>query len=513
MWEAARAYFVEAAYPEVAFPKTGDDARCVLCQQPLPAEASDRLSRFEQFIRNSTQAEEEDAAQAIESFRDGLSASRLSLEAVQSMTALLKGDLDKSDIADQVRRFAVSALWHLRSILPSGRKPDSVIPALPEEAVSSVCVDLERRAAALTADADSPERKALQRELAELEDRLWLAGIKEDVLLEIARRKEIEALEQAAQHTRHNEITRKSSDLSEALVTNRLRGRFVQEVDALGIGGLALELRKERATQGAPQFRVCLIHKPDQKAGEILSEGEHRSVALAAFLAELSTTDNNSGIVFDDPISSLDHLHREAIARRLADEGRNRQVIVFTHDLPFLFLLEQHCREGSPPDARRTEVAIRHVQKRAGRPGYCVDTPPNKAQKARSRVESIQRHLDNSAIQYERDPEGQWLYTAKGILSELRDTWEAGVEEISTARTADLLQKVNTRGLSRLSAIRLEDAQNMRTAYGRCSVLLHKASDALNPAIPTPDQIGAEIDALRQWIDDLKSRQEQIAEA
>ena len=212
LWEAARAYFVEAAYPEVAFPKTGDDARCVLCQQPLSAEASDRLSRFEQFIRNSTQAEEEDAAQAIESFRDGLSASRLSLEAVQSMTALLKGDLDKSDIADQVRRFAVSALWHLRSILPSGRKPNSVIPALPEEAVSSVCVDLERRAAALTADADSPERKALQRELAELEDRLWLAGIKEDVLLEIARRKEIEALEQAAQHTRHNEITRKSSE-------------------------------------------------------------------------------------------------------------------------------------------------------------------------------------------------------------------------------------------------------------------------------------------------------------
>ncbi len=44
-----------------------------------------------------------------------------------------------------------------------------------------------------------------------------------------------------------------------------------------------------------------------EPVGKVLSEGEHRCVALAAFLAELSTIDAQSAIVFDDPVSSLDH--------------------------------------------------------------------------------------------------------------------------------------------------------------------------------------------------------------
>jgi hypothetical protein len=424
---------------------------------------------------------------------------------------LLRDDLGEEGIAKAVRGFAICALWHLRSILRIGRKPEFALPEIPEQALSSLIADLDRRADGFTADATSEARMALLRELAELEDRQWLAGIKVDVMLEIQRKKEIEALEGATQRTRHNEITRKSSELSEYLVTDRLRGRFAQEIAALGVADLALELRRERSAEGVPQFRVCLIHKPNQKAGEILSEGEHRCVALAAFLAELSTTDNRSGIVFDDPISSLDHLHREAIALRLAEVGRNRQVIVFTHDLPFLFLLEQQCREGMK-DLGRTEFAIHHVQKRAGRPGYCVDTPPNKAQKASRRIQSIQRHLDKAAVQWERDPEGQWLYTAKGILSALRDNWEAAVEEVVAPVLRTFSSKVNTKGFQQLSAVSLEDAKHMRAAMGRCSVLLHNASDALNPAIPTPSQISTEIDDLRRWIDDIKMRQTQIAE-
>ena len=69
----------------------------------------------------------------------------------------------------------------------------------------------------------------------------------------------------------------------------------------------------------------------------MLSEGEHRCVAIAAFLAELSTSESNSAIVFDDPVSSLDHVYKDNVAERLAEEGKNRQVIVFTHDHVFSY--------------------------------------------------------------------------------------------------------------------------------------------------------------------------------
>jgi len=41
-----------------------------------------------------------------------------------------------------------------------------------------------------------------------------------------------------------------------------------------------------------------------------------RCLALAAFLAELAASDSRSAIVFDDPVSSLDHMHRVNVAKR-----------------------------------------------------------------------------------------------------------------------------------------------------------------------------------------------------
>jgi wobble nucleotide-excising tRNase len=67
-----------------------------------------------------------------------------------------------------------------------------------------------------------------------------------------------------------------------------------------------------------------------------LSEGEKTCVALAAFLTELATAQHASALVFDDPVSSLDHRWRSSVAKRLVDEAKKRQVIVFTHDLVFV---------------------------------------------------------------------------------------------------------------------------------------------------------------------------------
>jgi wobble nucleotide-excising tRNase len=74
--------------------------------------------------------------------------------------------------------------------------------------------------------------------------------------------------------------------------------------------------------RGRAFFQVRLINKPNEPVGKVLSEGEHRCVALAAFLAELSTIDAQSAIVFDDPVSSLDHQHRDKVAQRWPKPGR-----------------------------------------------------------------------------------------------------------------------------------------------------------------------------------------------
>jgi wobble nucleotide-excising tRNase len=76
-----------------------------------------------------------------------------------------------------------------------------------------------------------------------------------------------------------------------------------------------------KTTASVPFFEVRLINKPSEPVGKVPGEGEHRCVALATFLAELSTIDAQSAIVFDGPVSSLDHLHRDRVAARLAEAG------------------------------------------------------------------------------------------------------------------------------------------------------------------------------------------------
>lgn len=510
LWEAARAYSTQEAYPEQTFPSVAEGSRCVLCQQALTPEASGRLERFEAFVKDRTQRDEDAARDAVSDFITNHSAELPSARRVREEVLFLTEDLGESELSQAFRRFALTAKWVLREIL---RKRTRTMPgdlASPHEALEQAAVSISQRIDTLRADEDSPERQALYQEYQELSDRKWLAGVKDDVIAEIGRKKQLHELKQASRDTRQNEITTKSTELAEALVTDRLRGRFAQEVDHLGIAGLAVELKKERSQHGVPQFRVSLIHKPDAKAGSILSEGEHRCVALAGFMTELSTTDNHSGIIFDDPVSSLDHLHREAIAKRLAREGMDRQVIIFTHDLPFLFLLERACSE--PDDGlSQTPVAIRHVAKRGDRPGHCENQAPMKAQSATKRVETIGKHLANTRLQYDQDPEVTWLFTAKGILGQIRDTWESAVEAAVAPVIKTFSHKVNTKGFAKLSVITEADADSMRAAYGRCSELLHHAGDSMNPSIPTPDQIERELKALSAWLEDVSRRQKAVA--
>jgi wobble nucleotide-excising tRNase len=66
---------------------------------------------------------------------------------------------------------------------------------------------------------------------------------------------------------------------------------------------------------------------------------------LADFLAEVSMDPSSAGIVLDDPVTSLDQNWKEQIASVLATEAKARQVIIFTHDLYFLYLLKNAAEQ------------------------------------------------------------------------------------------------------------------------------------------------------------------------
>ena len=136
--------------------------------------------------------------------------------------------------------------------------------------------------------------------------------------------------------------------------------------------------------------------------------------------------------------------------------------------------------------------------------------PPPTAQPVEQVIGSIQTQLDNQKIQYERGDQRAWHITVRSLSEQLRTTWERAVEETLAPVLKRLANKVDTKGLSKLTVIAMADCETMRAAYGRCSKLAHSSSEALNSPLPKPDAIQDEIDAIRNWFSDIRKRQDQI---
>ncbi|CDO38921.1 AAA family ATPase [Novosphingobium sp. KN65.2] len=513
LWEAARGYSRAAAYPDKPFPVTGSDANCVLCQQPLGEEASKRLSSFEAFVQDESKRREREAEADYAKLLEEISSQAVSMNKLPAVIALIRDDVGQDDLSKTIRREILALGWRLRAVLRTHTL--EAPPALPSavavsfDALRSILADLAARAVALQSEASSPQRAALIAERDGLADRKWLGVVKADVLAQIDRHKAIDALEKAGKDTATNKITTQSTRIAQALVTNRLRGRFAIEVDKLGVAGLAIELQQAKTSAGVPFFQVRLINKPNEPVGKVLSEGEHRCVALAAFMAELSTIDAQSAIVFDDPVSSLDHQHRDKVALRLAEAGQTRQVIVFTHDIAFLLLLDEACRATKDRDA--TPVTYRLISRGGENAGYCHQEPPASVMPLDKVIDGMNSHLANVKIHHERGDQAKWLREVTSFQDQLRTTWERAVEEVVGPVLRRLSRKVDTTGLIKLTVLTDSDCNTMREAFGRCSALLHSQPGEINPPLPAPSVIETEIEMLAKWIADIRSRQEQAA--
>lgn len=513
LWDAARAYSKASAYPKQAFPVTADGARCVLCHQELDTDAQARLNSFEAFVKDESKRREQEAKNFYSRKISVAIAARMQMSAVRTMVVLLRDDLAQAARADAVRRAAVTDSWRLRALLrlaPNGN-PASLPPAatLLLGPLQAVADELAKRAAALQSETNAPERLALVAEMNDLADRQWLAVIHDDVVAHIMRLKAIAALTRASKDTATNRITTQSAEVARLLVTNRLRGRFAREVDKLGVAGLAIELQQAKTNAGVPYFQVRFIEKPSEPVGKVLSEGEHRSVALAAFLAELATIDAKSAIVFDDPVSSLDHIHRDKVAARLAEEGRARQVIIFTHDMAFLLLMEEACR--ATKDREAIPITYRLISRGQDAVGFCHQDPPANVMPLDKVIEAMGNHLANVSIHHARGDQAKWLREVTSFQDQLRTTWERAVEEAVCPVIRRLARKVDTAGLIKLTVLTLADCTAVRDAFGRCSLLLHSQPGELNPALPAPSTIDREIKVLAGWIGNIRQRQAALA--
>ena len=82
LWEHARKFSQELAYPGQPFPVVENDAHCVLCQQNLDHAARHRLQKFEAFVASTTEQKLRQARETFAQHRKAFTYLKATTEAI-----------------------------------------------------------------------------------------------------------------------------------------------------------------------------------------------------------------------------------------------------------------------------------------------------------------------------------------------------------------------------------------------------------------------------------------------
>jgi energy-coupling factor transporter ATP-binding protein EcfA2 len=498
LWDAARAYAVDGAHAST-FPDTSDGALCVLCQQELGTEAVERLRRFEDYVQGKVQATLAEAQRQWMLAQHGVARGSSDLgEILATIDDIAEAH---PTLASEARALIAVASTRRAALEGAGKAqtwPSADLPAAPTDLQAA-----REAARALRADAASIEAGDHQERLRSagarrraLEGSRTLAAYREVVVDEIARLSERTRLESAKAQASTNAISAKTADFVRAHVTSVVRDRFTRETERLHLDRVTLNDLGVR--KGALRHQVGFVGaRQPAPLQQVLSEGEQTALGLAGFFTEAYLDTSHAALVLDDPVSSLDHIRRAKVAERLAEFAKDRQVIVFTHDLAFVGDLSKAAL------AAQVSVAERSVE-RAGtnKPGACRDSHPWKARDVGQRLDDLTKTLARlKADQADLDQETYEIRSADWA-GKLSETWERILVLEVIGQVFDLgTLEVRPRMLRLLSKITETDDSEFQASYWRVSpwARRHDKSLAVNYVPPTVGDMESELGLVKGW--------------
>ncbi|MBI5821404.1 MAG: AAA family ATPase [Verrucomicrobia bacterium] len=502
---AAEAYSTQEAYPGQSYPAPVKGVKCVLCLQPLEPAAQDRLARFWNFIQDDTSKKRDTARVAvaqeqevlarvpktlpkhIEILEDPLKAAGSTVyEAVKTYFAAVPGRVQAMESAIR------SGAWN--SIAPA--------PAFDSTTCNTEIAAIERRLKEITDDGQATAAiQALSKEVAELKAR---KRVTENINIVTGHLKSLKlsaAADRAASKITTNAISFKAGDLQNTYVTEDFKKTVQDELKPLGLVRVRAGVDR-RSEKGKVLHKVTIDGVQHATPESVFSEGERTAISLACFLAELLASDDNCGIVFDDPVTSLDHRIRDGIVKRLVIESSKRQVIIFTHDLVFYRELV------AAAERQKVDLTFQNVEALGTNVGILTDIPPWDAMKVNQRAGRLDQ-IVSAAKKAEAAGDTRVYRQIFGeFYSLLRSTWERSVEEVLFNQVVQRLEKeVKT---MRLDGVQVDDeaVEAVFQGMSRSSDMIkaHDHAAANNSSLPSTDELAHDLEALKQFVSGQKTK-------
>ena len=500
MWEAAERYAQAEAYPDRDFPATEDDDVCVLCQQPLAQDAQARLRRFHSYVHDSVQQQAKEAERRYSAAVEQLKTFEVTTPEILSwLDHFVDNDVLSKDILVAALDIAARAKERILERLQDNTDESWVeLASVDISIVRSLATAKRNEADGIDVGSFKKSLDSVKKERQECEGLQKLGIVKDEIVIEIKRRKHVAFLTRKKRELSTTQVTKLSKRLATDYVTKTVSDRFLYEASNLKLEHVVLS--DPRGAKGAVRQIPAL--KEVSAASristmQVLSEGEQTAAGLAGFLTEVYFDESKSAVVFDDPMSSLDHQRRSSAAQRMVELAQDRQVIVFTHDLIFLAELVKRARYLS------VEVHQQTIQRDGSKqPGQITDKFPWKANDTDARINILKADLDKITATRSNMSGDEYEDKTAGWAGRLSETWERTIRSDVIYRVVDRstteVKPMLVRILARISG---KDYEEFEKGYSATSTWArrHDKSEEVSYVAPEPDEMERELNRLKEW--------------
>lgn len=506
LFEAARTFVAECHPGKELNTLRAEDA-CPLCQSPLRLEGVERLGAFEKFVQQEAEkTEKATRAMAVAAYQE-IAQAQFDLR----IDAALQAELEASEeglteLCMSVQRVLLARRDAVKKAAGPGGDWSAIDPIDPHVTgkLAILSSAMLEQAKAFDAATDEKAKQAMKDEHAELDARVRLGDLKDAAFLAIEKmvlHRKLSACVAAAGAT--TGISRKATELSKAVATPEVASALNDELLRLDVHELKVVMKAE-SVKGKPQFKLVLEVPGHGAAKDILSEGEQRAIAIASFLAEVNLNGDLGGVVFDDPVSSLDHRRRWRVARRLAEEAKRRQVIVLTHDIYFLCILQQEAARAG------LEVNPQCIRKAPAGFGVQSDRLPFDTMSTSKRVKALRLMQAEAKAKHQVGDDEEKQRVVRSAYYHLRLAWERGVEEVLLQGAVQRFDEgVSTQ---KLSYVIVEDGDYSAIEAGmsKSSKFAHDPAAGIHLPSPHPDELLTDIETLEAWRKAVEARKDSV---
>lgn len=500
--------FVQAAYnlgqsESNSYPRQGE--KCLLCGQILSDSSLNHIRSLWEFLKIGAQTKLQEVESKIESLKEDIKS--LDTDFLNEETVYYRFLVeDYPLVLNSIQSYLTTIQGRQSQLLEmlDLQQPTSPFDTLPTDVIPSL-EDIKNN---LTNERTQLNAVDISKRIAELEQQLLELQHRDILNQNITKIEEyINSVKWADKASKSGgnsaKITQKHNELFDKYVTAEFVTKFEATLKRLG---RPLKVRLGTTGRKGQTYRQVVLQTRDDsirveaKPNRVLSEGEKRAVAIADFLTEVNLDPHSCGIILDDPVTSLDLEWRASIAQLIVEEAVNRQVIVFTHDLPFLHHL-QTCAEEK---AIRTEW--HHIRRGDDDlPGY-VYLKNSPALEKDYKGTKMARDWYKKAKDNHDNPREQLDHLRQGFGA-LRTSYESLI-------VYDLFGEVVRRFTDRISVERLKNvivtreiSQEIITRYGFVSRHIegHLHSDVTPTELPTLTLLDSEIKAYEALLNKLKA--------